>query len=31
MAGHRYVSSTKNYKANNMEEVKEDIDNYHPF
>ncbi len=31
MAGHRYVSSTEAYKANNMEELKEDIKNYHPF
>ena len=31
MAGHRYVSSTESYKANNMEELKEDIKNYHPF
>ena len=31
MAGHRYVSSTESYKANNMEELKEDIRNYHPF
>lgn len=31
MAGHRYVSSTESYKANNMEKLKEDIKNYHPF
>lgn len=31
MAGHRYVNSTESYKANNMEELKEDIKNYHPF
>lgn len=31
MAGHRYVSSTESYKANNMEALKEDIKNYHPF
>lgn len=31
MAGHRYVSSTESYKANNMEELKEDIKNFHPF
>jgi site-specific recombinase XerD len=31
MAGHRYVSSTESYKANNMQELKEDIKNYHPF
>lgn len=31
IAGHRYVSSTESYKANNIEELKEDIKNYHPF
>jgi site-specific recombinase XerD len=31
MAGHRYISSTENYKANNPDELKEDIKNYHPF
>jgi integrase/recombinase XerD len=31
MAGRRYVSSTENYKANNMEELKENIKNYHPL
>lgn len=30
MAGHRYVSSTENYQANNMDELKEDISRYHP-
>lgn len=31
MAGHRYISSTENYKANNLDDLKEDIRNYHPF
>lgn len=31
MAGHRYISSTEAYKANNLEDLKEDIKNYHPF
>lgn len=31
MAGHRYVSSTESYKANNLDDLKEDIKNYHPF
>jgi len=31
MAGHRYISSTESYKANNLEDLKEDIKNYHPF
>ncbi|MEI9811049.1 MAG: site-specific integrase [Bacteroidota bacterium] len=31
MAGHRYVSSTESYQANNLEDLKEDIRNYHPF
>ncbi len=31
MAGHRYISSTENYKANNLDDLKEDIKNYHPF
>jgi site-specific recombinase XerD len=31
MAGHRYVSSTESYQANNLEDLKEDIKNYHPF
>jgi len=28
MAGHRYISSTENYKANNLDDLKEDINNY---
>lgn len=31
MAGHRYISSTEAYKANNLDDLKEDIKNYHPF
>jgi integrase/recombinase XerD len=31
MGGHRYISSTEAYKANNLEDLKEDIKNYHPF
>lgn len=31
MAGHRYISSTEAYKANNLDDLKEDIRNYHPF
>jgi integrase/recombinase XerD len=30
MAGHRYVSSTENYQANNMDDLKEDVNRYHP-
>jgi len=31
MAGHRYISTTESYKANNLEDLKEDIKNFHPF
>ena len=31
MAGHRYISSTEAYKASDLEDLKEDIKNYHPF
>lgn len=31
MAGHRYIGSTEAYKANNLDDLKEDIKNYHPF
>lgn len=31
MAGHRYVSSTENYLANQMEDLQKDIENYHPI
>jgi len=30
MAGHRYVSSTEQYKVNNIEELQEDINKFHP-
>ena len=30
-AGHRYISSTENYKANNLDELINDIDKLHPF
>lgn len=30
MAGHRYVSSTESYQANNMDDLKEDVNRYHP-
>lgn len=30
LAGHRYVSSTEAYQANNMDDLKEDINKYHP-
>jgi site-specific recombinase XerD len=31
MAGHRYISSTEAYKASHLDDLKEDIKNYHPF
>lgn len=31
MAGHRYVSSTENYLANDLEDLQEDINKYHPI
>jgi len=31
MAGHRYISSTESYKANNLDDLKEDIAKFHPF
>jgi site-specific recombinase XerD len=31
MAGHRYVSSTEAYQLNNIEELIENIKNYHPI
>lgn len=31
MAGHRYVSSTEKYKANNLDELKESIKQFHPL
>lgn len=30
MAGHRYVSSTEHYEANNIEALQEDIQNFYP-
>jgi len=30
-AGHRYVSSTENYLINNLEDLQEDINKYHPI
>lgn len=30
-AGHRYVSSTESYLINDLEDLKEDIDKYHPI
>jgi len=30
-AGHRYVSSTEAYQANNMDDLKEDVNKYHPL
>jgi len=31
MAGHRYISSTEAYKANNLDGLKDDIAKFHPF
>jgi len=31
LAGHRYISSTENYKANDLESLTEDIAKHHPF
>ena len=31
MAGHRYVSSTESYFANQMEDLQTDIDKFHPM
>jgi integrase/recombinase XerD len=31
MAGHRYVSSTEAYQVNNMDDLKEDVNRYHPL
>jgi site-specific recombinase XerD len=30
LAGHRFVSSTEAYQANNMDDLKEDVNKYHP-
>jgi integrase/recombinase XerD len=31
MAGHRYVSSTEAYLVNDMDDLQEDINKYHPI
>lgn len=31
LAGHKYVSSTEDYKANNIDELQDDITTYHPL
>lgn len=31
MAGHRYISSTESYLINNVEELQNDIENFHPI
>jgi len=31
LAGHKYVSSTEKYKANDIDELQEDVRKYHPF
>jgi len=31
LAGHKYVSSTEQYKANNIDELQDDITKYHPL
>jgi len=31
MAGHRYISSTEAYQASNLDDLKSDINKYHPF
>jgi integrase/recombinase XerD len=31
MAGHRFISSTERYLAGQIEELQEEIDNYHPI
>ncbi len=31
MAGHRYISSTESYLVNRTDDLREDIDSYHPF
>ena len=31
LAGHKYVSSTEAYKANNIDELQDDVTKYHPF
>jgi integrase/recombinase XerD len=31
MAGHRYVSSTEAYLINDLEDLQDDIEKYHPI
>lgn len=31
LAGHRYARTTEEYKANNLDDLKQDIKQYHPF
>jgi len=31
MAGHRYISSTEAYQQNELEELSEEVGQYHPF
>ena len=31
LAGHKYVSSTEEYKANNIDELQDDVTKYHPM
>ncbi len=31
MAGHKYVSSTEAYKVNNLDDLKEDVEHFHPL
>jgi site-specific recombinase XerD len=31
LAGHKYVSSTEEYKANNIDELQDDVTKYHPL
>lgn len=31
MAGHKYVSSTERYQANNLEDLKKNLEEYHPL
>ena len=30
LAGHKYISSTEGYQVNNMDDLKEDVNKYHP-
>jgi integrase/recombinase XerD len=31
LAGHRYISSTENYLANDFESLQNDLENFHPL